>query len=47
MLKRIADWLEKMSVASVAVGVFHGQDIGIWLGVACLAGSLYITKKRG
>lgn len=45
MLKRIADWLEKMSVAAMAVGVFQGQSIGIFLSVACLAGCLYLTKK--
>ena len=47
MLKRTADWLEKMSVAAMAVGIFQGQPIGIFLGVACFAASLYLTKKLG
>ena len=47
MLKRTADWLEKMSVAAMAVGIFQGQPIGIFVGVACFAASLYLTKKLG
>lgn len=47
MLGRIADWLEKMSVAAMAVGIFQGNDYGIALGVACLLGSLYITRRTG
>ena len=47
MLKRTADWLEKMSVAAMAVGIFQCQPIGIFLGVACFAASLYLTKKLG
>lgn len=47
MLKRSADWLEKMSVASVAVGIFQGVWYGIALGVACFAGSLYLVRVGG
>lgn len=47
MLKRVADWLEKMSVASIAVGVFQGQHLGLAIGAACFVGSLYLTRKIG
>ena len=47
MLKQTADWLEKMSVAAMAVGMFQGNDYGIALSVACFLGSLYITRKTG
>ena len=45
MLQRTADWLEKMSVAAMAVGLFQGQPVGVCLGLACFAASLYLTKK--
>jgi hypothetical protein len=48
MLKRIADWLEKVSVASFAVGTFYGQlTWGLSLAAVTLAISLVITKKIG
>ena len=47
MVKRLADWLEKMSVASMAVGLFQGVGYGVFLGLACFAASLYLTKKGG
>jgi hypothetical protein len=47
MLKRNADWLEKMSVGSLLVGLFQGQIIGVILGAAFYAGSLYLTRKIG
>lgn len=45
IIKRTADWLEKMSVASMAVGVFQGSFFGFILGVACYFGSLYLSSK--
>ena len=48
MLKRIADWLEKVSVAGLAVGVFQDQLIlGLIVAVIGLSLSLIITKKIG
>lgn len=47
MLKRTADWLEKMSVAAMAVGIFQGSEYGVVLGVACYLGSLCLTRKTG
>ena len=47
MLKRNADWLEKMSVAAFAVGLFQGQILGFIIGIACYLGSMYLTRKIG
>jgi hypothetical protein len=44
MLKRIADWLEKVSVAALAVGVFQGQSWGLWVAAVSLGISLGLTK---
>ena len=44
MLQRTADWLEKMSVAAMAVGLFQGQPVGVCLGLACFAASC--TSQR-
>jgi hypothetical protein len=46
MLKRIADWLEKVSVAAFAVGIFQGQFLwGLTVTVTALIGCLVITKR--
>jgi hypothetical protein len=45
MLQRNADWLEKMSVGSLLVGLFQSQAIGLILGIAFYLGSLYLTQK--
>jgi hypothetical protein len=48
MLKRIADWLEKVSVAAFAVGVFQDRPVsGSVIAIVSLAISLAITKKIG
>ena len=47
MKKRLADWLEIMSVAAMAVGIFQEKDVGIYLGIGCLAASLFLTWKGG
>ena len=43
LIKRSADILEKMSIASFAVGVFQGQQIGIWTGIASLIVCMTLT----
>lgn len=45
IVKRTADWLEKMSVAAMAVGIFQFNFYGLGLGIACYIGSLYLSKK--
>ncbi len=48
MLKRIADWLEKVSVAAFAVGIFQNQlALGLAVAASALVISLAITKKIG
>ena len=49
MLKRIADWLEKVSVAGLAVGLFQWDHVvwGLFVAVATLFTSLAITRKLG
>ena len=48
MLKRIADWLEKVSVAAIAVGIFQDQTVwGIVVAITALAISLALTKRIG
>ena len=47
MLKRHADWLEKMSVAALAIGLFQGNTFGVIVGIACYLGCLYLTRKMG
>lgn len=43
LLKRSADFFEKFSIASFAVGVFQTETLGIWFGIACLCLSMFIT----
>ena len=47
MKKRIADWCEKASVASFAIGVFQIRWEGMALAVIFGTISLYITHKTG
>lgn len=44
-LKRIADMLEKIGVASLAVGLFQGQEEGIYIAIVCLCLSLLFTLE--
>ncbi len=45
-LKRIADILEKIGVASLAVGLFQNNDSGLYIAVICLTLSLIFTKEE-
>ena len=47
MTKRLADWLEKVSVAAFAVGVFQGNNTGLVVAAMALGGSMWLTKKIG
>lgn len=44
-IKRIADWLEKVSVASFAVGVFQENQYGLVLAAVMLLTSLFLTSS--
>ncbi|MDR1242244.1 MAG: hypothetical protein LBM00_05630 [Deltaproteobacteria bacterium] len=47
MLKRIADWLEKMSAAFMVGSVLTNSSAfaALGFGLMCLGFSLYLTKK--
>jgi hypothetical protein len=45
MEKRVADWLEKMSVAALAVGIFQGQVLGVLIASVFLGLSLWLTHR--
>lgn len=44
-LKRIADLLEKIGVASLAVGLFQDNSKGFYIAVVCILASLLLTKE--
>ena len=45
MRKRIADWLEKFSIASLAVGLYQEKTIGVAIGLVCVILSFYLTWR--
>ena len=45
MTKRFADWLEKVSVAALAVGLFQNNGWGIVVATAALRGCMWLTKR--
>ena len=47
MLKRHADYLEKLSVAAIVMGIFHGHISGLAIGFACYLGCIYLTRRIG
>ena len=47
MVKRLADWLEKMSVASLAVGLFQGSGWGIAVAAVAFFWCMFLTKRIG
>lgn len=47
MLKRFADWLEKVSVAALAVGLFQSNGWGVVVAILALGWCMWITKITG
>lgn len=47
MIKRLADWLEKMPVAAFAVGIFQARPEAIKLGIGTFAVSMAISWHQG
>jgi len=45
MQKRIADIMEKLGVAGLAVGLFSGEILGLMVGSLCIAYCLYLTRR--
>lgn len=43
-IKRIADFLEKLAVAGVALGIYQGNAMGL-MAIPIFAMSLYMTKE--
>lgn len=43
ILKRTADAMEKLAIGSMLVGLFQGQQAGIWIGLGCIAFSYILT----
>ena len=46
VIKRIADWLEKMSAGCIVAGIFQERWPGLALGVLFMAYSLYLTRRQ-
>lgn len=46
MVKRIADWLEKMSAGCIVAGIFQERWPGLALGALFMAYSLYLTWRQ-
>ena len=44
-LKRITDILEKLGVASLAIGLFQSNQVGLWWGIGCLLASVILTRE--
>ena len=44
-MKRIADWLEKISSGSILIGLYQNNMWAITIGFFTLLGSIYITRK--
>lgn len=44
-LRRITDILEKLGVASLAIGLFQNNQVGLWWGIGCLLASVVLTRE--
>jgi hypothetical protein len=44
-IERVTDILEKLGVASLAIGLFRENELGLWWGIACLIASVILTKE--
>ncbi|WP_297219864.1 hypothetical protein [uncultured Desulfovibrio sp.] len=44
-MKRIADWLEKISAGSMLIGLFQNNLWAIAVGIGALVGSVYISRR--
>lgn len=47
LMRRLADFLFNLTVASVAVSVFEGVWYGIVIGLFTLLGGVYLSVKEG
>ena len=44
-MKRIADWLEKISAGSMLIGLYQNNGWELIVGLSFLMGSLYMTRR--
>ncbi len=44
-MKRIADWLEKISAGAMLIGLFQNNLWAVAIGIGALAGSIYMTRR--
>ena len=44
-IRRVTDIMEKLGVASLAIGLFQDNQVGAWLGVVCLVLALALTRE--
>lgn len=44
-MKRIADWLEKISAGSMLIGLFQNNLWAIAVGIGALVGSVYLSRR--
>ncbi len=45
MKKRLADWMEKVSVAALAVGIFQGRVLGLFVAAFFFVCCIMLTKQ--
>ena len=45
-IKRIADFLEKLAVAGIALGIFQGRSSGMGFAIVFFIASLILTKEQ-
>lgn len=44
-MKRVSDWLEKISAGSILIGLFQDSLAAIFIGIITLAASLYLDRR--
>ena len=44
-IKRVADFLEKLAVAGIALGLFQNNYSGMWLAAVFFVVSVFLTKE--
>ena len=45
-LKRLTDILEKLGVASLAIGLFQDSRVGLGMGIGFLIAALFMTREE-
>ena len=45
-MKRVADWLEKISAGSMLIGLYKDNGWALVIGIGALIGCLYLTRRQ-